>query len=314
MRRLLLAAATLAIAIPLFASDASAPKSTGAPVPLLWKVSDKDNTVYLLGSFHMLTKDDYPLSKDVDAAYADAEEVVFELAPEEMLSKDLGMAMGQAAIRTDGTTLNDELPPAQRARLAQWLQDNEATLRQMGVQPAMFQMVDAWYASLLVTIAEARAAGFDSELGLDAHLGKQATADGKRTSGLEGGMKQLAMFENMDRQVQLQLMAESFDETDGGKAALERLHAQWRSGDVDQLWKKLGVEFRDEYPALYKTINSDRNAAWVPLLRKRLDTPGTDDTLVVVGALHLLGKDGVVERMKAQGYTVERVCSACAKR
>jgi uncharacterized protein YbaP (TraB family) len=34
----------------------------------------------------------------------------------------------------------------------------------------------------------------------------------------------------------------------------------------------------------------------------------------VVGALHLLGKDGVVERMKAQGYTVERVCSACAKR
>ena len=68
------------------------------------------------------------------------------------------------------------------------------------------------------------------------------------------------------------------------------MHAQWRSGDVDQLWKKLGVEFRDEYPALYKTINSDRNAAWVPLLRKRLDAPGTDDTLVVVGALHLLGQ------------------------
>ena len=228
MRRLLLAAATLAIAFPLLASDATAPKSTGAPVPLLWKVSDKDNTVYLLGSFHMLTKDDYPLSKDIDAAYADAEEVVFELPPEEMLSKDLGLAMTKAAIRTDGTTLDDELPPAQRARLAQWLQDNDATLRQMGLQPAMFQMVDAWYASLLVTIAEARAAGFDSELGLDAHLGKQATADGKRTSGLEGGMKQLAMFESMDKQVQLQLMAESLDETEGGKAALQRLHAQWR--------------------------------------------------------------------------------------
>lgn len=314
MRRLLLAAATLAIAFPLLAADATAPKTTGAPVPLLWKVSDKDNTVYLLGSFHMLTEDDYPLSKDIDAAYADAEEVVFELPPEEMLSKDLGLAMTKAAIRTDGTTLDGDLPPAQRARLAQWLQDNDATLQQMNLQPAMFQMLDAWYASLLVTIVEARAAGFDSELGLDAHLGKQATADGKRTSGLEGGMKQLAMFEAMDKQVQLQLMAESLDETEGGKAALQRLHAQWRSGDVDQLWKKLGVEFRDEYPALYKTINSDRNAAWVPLLRKRLDAPGTDDTLVVVGALHLLGKDGVVERMKAQGYTVERVCSACAKR
>ncbi len=117
----------------------------------------------------------------------------------------------------------------------------------------------------------------------------------------------------MSKAEQLQLMAESLDERDGGKDALQQLHGLWRSGNADTLWKKLGVEFRDEYPGLYKTINVDRNAAWVPMLRKRLDAPGTDDTLVVVGALHLLGKDGVVERMKAQGYTVERVCSACAK-
>ncbi|MGO4550101.1 TraB/GumN family protein [Lysobacter sp. 2RAF19] len=314
MRRTWLLAATLAFVFPSFAADNIAPVAkSSAPVPLLWKVSDKDNTVYLLGSFHMLTKDDYPLSKDIDAAYADAEEVVFELAPEEMLSKDLGLAMTQAALRTDGSKLDDDLSPALRARLATWLRENDPTLRQMGLQPEMFQLVDAWYASLLVTIAEARTAGFDSELGLDAHLGKQAKADGKRMQGLEGGMKQLAMFENMGKAEQLQLMAESLDEKEGGPEALRELHVLWRSGNVDKLWNKLGVEFRDEYPGLYKTINSDRNAAWVPMLRKRLDTPGTDDTLVVVGALHLLGKDGVVERMKAQGYTVERVCSACAK-
>lgn len=314
MRRTWLLAATLAFASPSFAADNIAPLSKSTtPVPLLWKVSDKDNTVYLLGSFHMLTKDDYPLSKDIDAAYADAEEVVFELAPEEMLSQDLSVAMTQAALRTDGSKLDDDLTPALRARLATWLRENDPTLRQMGLQPEMFQVVDAWYASLLVTIAEARTAGFDSELGLDAHLGKQAKADGKRTQGLEGGMKQLAMFEDMGKAEQLQLMAESLDEHDGGPEALQELHTLWRSGNVDKLWTKLGVEFRDEYPGLYKTINSDRNAAWVPMLRKRLDTPGTDDTLVVVGALHLLGKDGVVERMKAQGYKVERVCSACAK-
>jgi hypothetical protein len=47
-------------------------------VPLLWKVSDANNSVYLLGSFHMLRADDYPLSKDVDAALADSESVLFE--------------------------------------------------------------------------------------------------------------------------------------------------------------------------------------------------------------------------------------------
>ena len=31
----------------------------------------------------------------------------------------------------------------------------------------------------------------------------------------------------------------------------------------------------------------------------------------MVGALHLLGSDGVVEKLRAKGYRVERVCAAC---
>ena len=42
--------------------------SAEAPTPLLWKVSDADNSLYLLGSFHALRTGDYPLSKEDDAA------------------------------------------------------------------------------------------------------------------------------------------------------------------------------------------------------------------------------------------------------
>jgi uncharacterized protein YbaP (TraB family) len=52
----------------------------------------------------------------------------------------------------------------------------------------------------------------------------------------------------------------------------------------------------------------------VERLDARLRSPGTEDTLVVVGALHLLGEDGVVEKLRARGYEVERICSACATR
>src|SRR5690606_34402182 len=55
-----------------------------APVPLLWKVSDDNNSLYLLGAFHLLKPGDYPLSRDVDAAFADAEKLVFEIPPEEL--------------------------------------------------------------------------------------------------------------------------------------------------------------------------------------------------------------------------------------
>jgi uncharacterized protein YbaP (TraB family) len=67
-----------------------------------------------------------------------------------------------------------------------------------------------------------------------------------------------------------------------------------------------------QYPQLYRHINVERNDAWVPKLEQRLRAPGKDDTLVVVGALHLLGSDGVVEKLRAKGYRVERICSACA--
>ena len=77
---------------------ADAPKATTAPVPLLWKVSDKDNAVYLLGSFHLLRPTDYPVSGDVEAAFADAERVMFELSPDEMRSQAMPQLMMQAAI------------------------------------------------------------------------------------------------------------------------------------------------------------------------------------------------------------------------
>src|SRR3546814_6031334 len=82
------------------------------PLPLLLQASDADNTVYLLGSFHLLKPDDYPLSSDVNDAFADAEAVVFEMPPEEMNSPQLPVQMMQAAVRTDGTGLDSELPPA----------------------------------------------------------------------------------------------------------------------------------------------------------------------------------------------------------
>ena len=90
-----------------------------------------------------------------------------------------------------------------------------------------------------------------------------------------------------------------------------RLDAAWRAGDVERLRDDMAAEMKREYPALYRRINSQRNEAWLPKLEARL-AGRSDDTLVVVGALHLLGEDGVVEKLRARGYAVERICSACA--
>jgi len=313
-RRLILS--TLAVAA-LVASSGAALADTprgDAPVPLLWKVSDKDNSLYLLGAFHLLKPDDYPLSRDVDDAFADAEKLVFEIPPEELGSPALGMQMGQAGLRTDGTLLDSELPEQTRLALAGWLQANAAELQKMQMPPQAMQMFEPWFAALMVAIVEMNKAGLDSALGLDAHLARKAGRTGKATSGLETGAEQIAFLDDMRRAEQLQFLQSSLDGAAQGSGEIDKLHAAWRSGDADALWAGMAAEMRREFPDLYQRINVARNEAWVPKLEAKLRAPGTDDVLVVVGALHLLGEDGVVEKLRAKGYEVERICSACAKK
>ena len=309
IRRTLAAALIVACA---GAAQADAPVAAQGepPVPRLWKVSDADNSLYLLGSFHLLKPGDYPLSRDIDDALADAEQVVFEIAPEDMGSPALGRQLGQAALRTDGTTLDSELPAATREALAGWLEANANQLQ--GVQ--MMQLLEPWFVALMVTVAEMQKAGLDPALGLDVHLAQRASQAGKPTGGLETVAEQVAFLDGMDRGEQLQFLQQALAGAADGQPEIERLHAAWRSGDAEALWTGMAAEMRREFPGLYQRINVARNAAWVPKLEARLTAPGTDDVLVVVGALHLLGEDGVVEQLRAKGYEVERICSACAGR
>ena len=309
---LLAALATFAFAVN--ADTAKSPIAIAAsspPVPLLWKVSDADNSVYLLGSFHLLKPNDYPLSKDVDAAFADAESLVFEIAPEEMSSPALGMQMGQAALRADGTQLNSELPVATVSLLDAWLTANGPDLQKMGLTPQVVQMFEPWFVGLTITITEMTKQGLDPKLGLDTHLAAMAAEAGKPTTGLETGAQQIEFLDGMSKDEQLQFLAEALSESRDAKEETAKLHAAWRAGKADVLWQDMGMQMKKEYPGLYKRINVARNDAWVPRIEKRLSESGKNDTLVVVGALHLLGPDGVVEKLRAKGYAVERVCTAC---
>ena len=308
-RSALALAALLALAGAVHADSARAQ----APVPLLWKVSDQDSSLYLLGSFHLLKPGDYPLSRDVDMALADSEKVVFEIPPEELGSPMLGTQMGQAALRTDGTSLDSELPGQTREALVDWTRANAAQLEAMKLPAQALQMFEPWFVGLMVTVVEMGKAGLDPSLGLDSHIARRAGETGKATAGLETGVEQIAFLDGMDRAEQLQFLQQALEGAAEGPAEIEKLHAAWRNGDAEALWEGMAADMRREFPDLYRRINVERNAAWVPKLEAKLQAPGGDDVLVVVGALHLLGEDGVVEQLRAKGYEVERICSACAE-
>ncbi len=298
-------------------ADAATPTRSATaepPVPLMWKISDANNDLYLLGSFHMLKPSDYPLSADVDMAFDDAEALVFELSPQEMLSPELGISMAGAAMRSDGTSLDSALSDTTIAKLDAWIAANNTALQKMGVSAQTLQRFEPWFVALTVSNIEMSKAGLDPEIGLDMHFMGRANKASKPATGLEKGSEQIAVLDGMSNVEQLQFLNESLGEAENAQVEIDRLHAAWRRGDPQMLLDGMATDMRREYPQLYRRINVDRNNAWVPKLQRMLDGEAKDDALVVVGALHLLGDDGVVEKLRAKGYGVKRVCSACNRK
>lgn len=322
MRRLsrLALAASLALALlapasarpdgetaPVASTTATLAEATGnAPVPLLWKLSDADNSVYLLGSFHLLKPDDYPVPPDVDAAFEAADRVVFEVPPEDLHDPATALKFLQAAGYAEGGTLSDVLPLAMREKFNRILARNGASI-------AQFEAYEPWFVNLSLTLGLSQSMGFSGEHGLDQHLMRAAADAGKPTGGLETIDDQLRALDGTPMDEQVASLSDFIDRPQEMPGMLSDLHAAWRNGDVSELDRLTREDMQARTPETYRMVNVVRNQAWVPQIRALLDDSSGEDVLVVVGALHLLGEDGLVAQLSDGGYQLERVCSACAE-
>ena len=100
------------------------------------------------------------------------------------------------------------------------------------------------------------------------------------------------------------MLEQTLAELDEAETALSQMVAAWRNGELEDLSAELLDDF-DEFPGLYDTLVTKRNNAWVPALERMLADGRRH--LVVVGALHLVGNDSVIELLDERGHEVERV-------
>ncbi|MBB5016667.1 TraB/GumN family protein [Rehaibacterium terrae] len=268
------------------------------PVPMLWQVGDR---VHLLGSMHLLTPEDYPLAPVVEEIFARADKVVFELDPQEAMSPALAQRMVQAGMLAGPETLRGLVAESTWALLADYGASS-------GMQPAFFERMKPWMVSLVIVMGEVQRAGFRPDLGLDRHLMERAQAAGKATAGLERGEQQIAVFDGLSPAVQEEMLVRTLEQARDPEST-RRLHRLWRAGDEAGLVAYIGEELA-AYPEVYRAINADRNREWLPRVRQYVD--GDQRVLVVVGALHLIGEDGLPALLRETGLRVERIgCDPC---
>lgn len=274
------------------------------PVPLLWQVSDADSSLYLLGSFHLLKRGDYPLSSDIQLAFDAADEVVFEVAPEQLDDPTTQQRFMAAAAHDDGRTLSEVLSPELRSALDRLLAQQGGSVRQVDAY-------EPWFVNLSLVLGLSQSLDFRPELGLDRHLMDLAAQRGKRVAGLETFDDQLDALDASPMSEQVESLADFVEQLDEMPGKLSDLHRAWRDGNLEVLDAMTRVEMKEKTPQTYRLVNVRRNQAWLPRLQSMLDDRQEGEVMVVVGALHLLGDDGLVEQLRGRGYDVERVCSAC---
>lgn len=274
--------------------------------PLLWKVSDADNSVYLLGSFHMLKPDDLPLPAEVDRAFEDSASLLFEVDPTVLESPET-MAEAQRYMGYDDgkTTLSSVIPKATSERLGTLLSAGGNSLQAV-------EQYEPWAVSTMLSLGLMQALGFRQDLGVDRWMAERAAEAGKPAGGLETAADGFAALDAVPYPEQVHDLDEFLDDPRKTVNRLRVMHDDWRTGDAAGLMQLMQTEMVDKSPDTYRLVVVQRNRNWLPLVERRLTEEHEDNTLVVVGALHLIGSDGLVERLRAKGYRVERVCDGCA--
>ena len=270
--------------------------SAGHPVTM-WMAEGTSNRVYLLGSVHLLRAQDHPLPRIIDDVYDEAETLYMELDMDDLDPLLMQSTINRLGMLDEGTSLQDvmgdELYAEAKARAAE-----------LELPLDMLERTEPWLAAITVEQLALARIGFNPSYGVEMHLLKKASSDGKEILGFESVEQQLAYLDGLSLDAQRDLLMQTLAESAAIQDLMDDLILAWRSGDIDYLERTL-LEDVSGYPELYDTIVASRNRLWVDTIDALLEQ--REDYLVVVGALHLVGEDGVPQLLEQRGVRITQM-------
>lgn len=277
-------------------SGTAAAGNEGHPVTL-WRIAGATNSVYLLGSIHLLREQDHPLPTVIDEAYDDAEVIVMELDMDDMDPIYTQAAFNRAGVLTDGTTLRDLMGDAAFAEASE-----AAAI--IDIPLDMLAQSEPWLAAITVELMMLYRIGFNPMLGVEMTVTQRAAADGKPIEGLETIDEQLAFLDGLPIEAQREMLLQTLAEAATINEIVSDLIHAWHHGDTAALEEALLTSMEGQ-DALSEALIHGRNRRWAEKISTWLDDE--QDYLVVVGAMHLVGKQGVPALLDERGFGIHQL-------
>jgi len=264
----------------------------------LWKVQSKTNTAYIAGSIHAYKSELFPLPKNMEDAFDKSDVLAVEANINE-IKPELIMTMINEAFYQDSSTLENHLSK-------ETYEMTVKKLNELGLPLELFKNIKPWVIALTLTSVELQKLGLDPEHGIDKYFLKKAE-NKKKIKELESIDYQVNLLNSFSDAEQELFLVSAFSDLELLKGEINEILKAWDKGDTKTMESFVSKSLQDDARMLpvYEKLIFERNKNMASKIEGYLKTK--EHYFVVVGAAHLVGKDGIIEILKKKGYLVEQL-------
>lgn len=278
-----------------------APTGERIAAPLFYRVTDQDgDVVWLLGSIHYGDEQMWPLGDYIMDAFDASDALALELNP---AAADVGQS-AQAMTKmmySDTSKIDEHISPELYEKAVELLKEG-------GLYSELFDYYKPSYWFMLLSAASAKEGGLNETLGVDMVLADKATACEKKILEIEGFVEQTEMLAGFSEELQLLLLEEAVEGFESSTETTRTLLEAWKNGTIAEV---LAEEANEEIPEdkaelleeYRRKMEDERNDKMADFAEDALERG--EKVFICVGAVHVVGKGGMVEELTARGYTVE---------
>lgn len=285
----------------------------GVQAQLLYRISGKNLSTpsYIVGTYHLASAAFADSIPGMAKVQQEVSQVYGELIMESMTNPDSIMKIQKAMMLPDGQSLTKLLAPDRLDRLNAALRASigaDLTNPMLEAQMGRLKPIALNLQMSVMKFVMRQGPGFDANNLIDSYFQKAAMGRGKLVGGLETIDQQMeVLFGRYDIPRQLELLMCSVDNPAHEDEVVDSIVHAYYSQDLDAIKAATDMKYNnscDPTPEEQARLLSVRNADW---LKKMPAIMEKASTLFVVGVGHLIGEEGVLQRLKNEGYTVEAV-------
>ena len=263
----------------------------------VWKVEKDTNLIFIGGTMHVLTARDYPLPSAFETAYQQSKRLVFETDMAKMQSPQFQQYMLAELSYSDGRNLQQVLTADTYRSVAEFFTNR-------GVPMTSVENFKPGMVATMMAMVELQRLGLVG-VGVDSYFNQRADREQKAKGKLETVEQQISFIAGMGAGREDEMLAYNLADLKSLPSLWQSMNQAWRSGDLRALEEIAATPLRDDFPEIYQALLVNRNNAWMPQIEAMSKTAEVE--FVLVGALHLVGSDGLLAMLSSRGYRITQL-------